>query len=278
MVKHYIPKTLEETLELLFFHDLEIISGGTDLMVQRRSWENTNPRFKDTVNIINIKELNYIKEDNGKILIGATTPMSDILQSDLVPELLRKSIYEVASPALRNLATIAGNIGNASPAGDTLPILYALHAEIKINSKDNEKIVPINKVILGPRKTILNTKEIITEIIIPKHDFTKTSFVKVGGRKADAISKISFTAAVDLEKDIIKDIRFAFGAVGPTVVKISEFEHLLIGKSKSEAIEMLPMIINKYDTYIKPIDDQRSNKVYRKNVAINLLKDFINNL
>ena len=275
MVKHYIPTTLEEALELLDYNHLEIIAGGTDLMVQRRTWANTLPKFKDTINIFNLQELNYIVNEDKFIRIGATTPMSDILTSGFTPELLRKAIYEVASPALRNLATIAGNIGNASPAGDTLPILYTLNAGIKIISKNNERIVPIKEVIIGPRKTILKPNELIAEIIIPKSSFTKTQFTKVGGRKADAISKVSFTAAVHVENNIITDIRFAFGAVGPTVVRNEKLEQKLINKTTKELHDFIPEIIDDYSEIITPIDDQRSNKEYRKQVALNMLLDFL---
>lgn len=275
MVKHFIPNTLKETLELLDKNQLEIIAGGTDLMVQRRAWANTSPHFKNTINIINLNELKYIKEDNGVLQIGSTTSLTDVLQSEFTPEILKKAIEEIASPALRNIATIAGNIGNASPAGDTIPILYLLDAEVVITSLNNERVIPVENVILGPRKTILQPNEIITEIRIPDSTFTNIKFVKVGGRKADAISKLSFTAASFVENDMVKDIRFAFGAVGPTIIRDRNIEAQLQMKSKEEIIKVLPKILEEYSELITPIDDQRSNKKYRKHVALRLLKDYI---
>lgn len=278
MVKHYLPTTLKETLNLLHNNELEIIAGGTDLMVQRRTWANTKPEFKNTINIINLNELKYIKEEGNNIIIGSATSLSDILSSKLTPELLKKSIYEIASPALRNIATIAGNIGNASPAGDTLPILYLLNAQVKIIDLHTELILPIEEVILGPRKTILKKNQLIKEIVIPNPTFTKSTFVKVGGRKADAISKLSFTAGAIIEDNTVKDIRFAFGAVGPTVVRIKELEKRMINNSLTDISDNIQNILDDYSKVIKPIDDQRSNKEYRKQVSLNLLKDFLNNL
>lgn len=278
MVNHYIPETLQETLEILNRETVEIIAGGTDLMVQRRKWADTVPRFDSTINIFSIDELKYIKKVDSNLHIGSVTCLTEILENKYTPLLLKKSIYDIASPALRNVATIAGNIGNASPAGDTLPILYALNASVVLKSLSNERVLPIDEVITGPRKTVIKENELITEIIIPLERFTKIDFKKIGGRKADAISKISFTAAVKLDKDTIKDIRIVFGAVGPVMVRDKSIEARMINISKMELTEKIDRIIDDYSEIINPIDDQRSNKKYRKHVALNLLMDFLLNL
>jgi len=275
MVKHFIPSSLEEALDILNKEKVEIIAGGTDLMVQRRKWANTVPAFEQTMNIINIPELSYIKAVNNKLHIGATTSLTEIMNHKDTPELMKKAIYDIASPALRNIATIAGNIGNASPAGDTLPILYVLNAKIVLVSPQATRTLPIEEVILGPRKTVIKKNELIKEIILPIHDFTSTSFVKVGGRKADAISKVSFTGAVTIEDNIILDIRIAFGAVGPVIVRSTKIENTIIEMSVQQLTESVTHIIEAYNDLITPIDDQRSNKEYRKIVAKNLLKDFL---
>ena len=179
---------------------------------------------------------------------------------------------------MRNIATIAGNIGNASPAGDTLPILYLYDAIIVLESLQGKREIPIQKVITGVRKTTIRDDEMITEIIIPLLPFTKTTFVKVGGRKADAISKLSFTGAVLLEANKINDIRMVFGAVAPTMVRSKEIEAQLIGKTIEQAQELLDDILDLYQELIQPIDDQRSTKTYRKHVSLQLVMDFILNL
>ena len=278
MVRHFIPSSLEEALKILDKEKVEIIAGGTDLMVQRKRWADMVPDFEQTINIINIPELSFIEAKDGKLHIGATTSMTDIMEHPKTPQLLKDAIYDIASPALRNMATIAGNIGNASPAGDTLPILYVMNAKLVLQSLIATRTVPINEVITGPRKTILKPNELIKEIIIPLTDFTTSSFVKVGGRKADAISKVSFTGAVALEGEIVQDIRIAFGAVGPTVIRDKEIETKMIEMNVNQIKDNLDVVLDSYGEIISPIDDQRSNKEYRKHVALNLLMDFLLNL
>lgn len=278
MVKDLIPQSLQEVLEFINENDSKIIAGGTDLMVQRRNWANVPALFdKSLVYIFNLKELKYIEYKDNKLIIGACAAVSDIVLHPNCPKSLKEAIDIMASPALRNLATIAGNIMNASPAGDTLPILYMLDADVKVQSVSNERIIAVKDVIKGPRKTSLNSNEIITEIIIPVKEYTKEVFKKVGGRKADAISKVSMSAVLDIEDDLVTDFRVAFGAVGPTVVRSVELEEKYINISYDKLIKLLPHMIDDYTQIIKPIDDQRSNKDYRKKVALNLLKDFIKN-
>ncbi|QMS84401.1 FAD binding domain-containing protein [Candidatus Xianfuyuplasma coldseepsis] len=278
MVKHYLPTTLEEALSLLDTHSLDIIAGGTDLMVQRRRWANTVPDFEGTMNIMHIPKLQEIDVTNGVMHIGSTVSLTDIYAHPDTPQILHDAIAEIASPALRNLATIAGNIGNASPAGDTLPILYLLDAKIVVQSLHNKRILPIEAVITGPRKTTIQPNEIIVEIQVPLLSFTTHSFVKVGGRKADAISKLSFAAVTTIKHSIISDIRICFGAIAPTVVRSREIEQQLIGLTIPEVHHQLMTIKTQYNALIHPIDDQRSNQHYRRHVAMNLLEDYIQSL
>lgn len=279
MVGYFIPDTLEELLKIIDSNDTKIISGGTDLMVQRRNWAELPAIFeKPPVFIFNIKELNYIHVDGNFMHIGACAPVSDILDHPLTPNLLKESIKVMASPALRNLATLPGNIMNASPAGDTLPILYTLNALVVVRSLETEYMVPMSKIISGPRRTSVKNNEMIKEIIIPLTTFTNEVFVKVGGRKADAISKVNFTGVIQVKDGKVEEFRTAFGAVGPTIIRDREIEdqYQLITVENFRALK--EDIIEDYEALIKPIDDQRSNKEYRKKVAINLLKDFINSI
>lgn len=276
MVKNVIPVSLNEALNLLNERPFKIMAGGTDLMVQRRAWSQTPPEFnEDVLYIFNLEELKYIKEDDGYIVIGSTTPVEDLLYSDLTPNLLKEAIGIMASPALRNMATIAGNIGNASPAGDTLPILYALDAIVVLQSVEGVRELPIEEVITGPRRHVINQNEIIKEIKIPISVFTDSVFEKVGGRQADAISKVSFTGAINIKNNKVLDFRIAFGAVSATILRRKEIESKYLGLTREEIIGKVDEIVEDYDPFIRPIDDQRSNKEYRKTVALNLLRNFV---
>ena len=276
MVKHVIPTSLKEALDYLKDSSYKIMAGGTDLMIQRRAPAGLPPRFEQNVlYLFNLAELRYIKQENGYIHIGAMTPLEDVYQHALTPDLLKQVIFEMASPGIRHMATMAGNIGNASPAGDSLVALYVLNASVKLMSVNETIIVPIKDVITGVRKTIIRPDQLIAEIIIPSETFTKVYWRKVGGRQADAISKVSIAATINMQGESIKDIRIAMGAISPTVIRSFEIEREMHGISASELKYKLPDILEKYQQIIAPIDDQRSSAAYRRRVAINLLKHLI---
>lgn len=276
MVKHIIPNNLREALNFLKEGNTILMGGGTDLMIQKRNTAGTPPRFdKNVLYLANLKELNYIKAVSKDICIGAVTPLETILESKMTPSLLKKVIGEMASPGIRHTATLAGNIANASPAGDGIAVLYALDASLVLVSAHEERTIPIEDFIVGVRKTILKPDELIKEIRIPKDTFTQEKWVKVGGRKADAISKVSFVGAVRIEDHKVQDLRMAFGAIAPTVIRSRKLEKTLQNRHVSEIKAELTNILRHFDTLFSPIDDQRSNKDYRRQVASNLARDFI---
>jgi CO/xanthine dehydrogenase FAD-binding subunit len=279
MVNSYLPLTLEECLEILAKHDVKIVAGGTDMLIQNRSHTSMSIGFKsDVIYISNINELKRIYEDDMFVYIGSCCSLEMIMENELVPSLLRDTILEMASPAIRHTATLAGNIGNASPAGDSLVPLYLLDALVEIRSASSVRRVALIDFIKGVRKIDLSKNELITEVIIPKLKFSDCYFKKVGPRLSDAISKLSFAGAYRLESNIIEDIRFAFGAVNVSVVRRRELEERLIGKTVTKVKEMIDEILVWYDEFIIPIDDQRSNKEYRKNISLKLLRSFIENI
>ncbi|MBU1093708.1 MAG: FAD binding domain-containing protein [Firmicutes bacterium] len=276
MVKHVIPKNLQDALNHLYQGDYHVIAGGTDLMIQKRNSADLPPLFhSNMLYLINLEELKYVMKDEAQIKIGSMTSLETLLHHKDVPELLKEVIKEMASPGIRNMATLAGNIANASPAGDSLVPLYLLDAIVVLASTNQTRYLPIEKVIIGPRKTVIQANELIKEIIIPIPHFTQTSWVKVGGRFADAISKVSFAGAVTVSEGIITDFRIALGAVYMTVIRNRAFEKSYKDLSVEELKNQLPQILTRYQELIKPIDDQRSNKNYRNQVASNLITDFI---
>jgi xanthine dehydrogenase FAD-binding subunit len=279
MVKHIIPKTLTEALEWMNQGAYQVISGGTDWMVQARNWSETLPKAtKGLIFIHELSELNYIKETTEDLLIGATTPMDTLMNSPKVPQVLRDTLLEIAAPGIRHMATLAGNIANASPAADGLCTLVALDATVVIASVNSTRIEHVNDIIVAPKKINLSENELIIEIRIPKSDWSFTAFYKVGGRKADAISKVSLAGSVTYESDRISAWRIAFGAVGPKVVLNPDLDRMMIGKSVRAIKRDAASIVKLYEPFIKPIDDQRSTAAYRKQVALNLIGRFIENM
>lgn len=278
MVNHYLPNNKLEALKILNEHDCYIMAGGTDLMVQKHRSNQILPNFdKDVLYVSNLEELNYIKEDKDNIYIGASTKYVDLLNSSIIPTMLKDVIKEIASPNIRNMATLVGNIANASPAGDSLVPLYVMNAKVKLESLNSNREVNVSDFILGVRKIDRKKEELITEVIIPK---TKLKYMwkKVGSRKAETISKLSFLGAYEISNGVITDLRIAFGSVATTVIRNRQIEQKYIGKDVNYLLERINEILNSYKELLKPIDDHRSSKDYRYKVSINLLEAFIKSL
>ena len=279
MVKAYVPKTLEECLKLLNDFDLKVVAGGTDVLIQNRAPSQLPIGYKkDVCYILQIDELRKIYEDDQYLYIGSAVSLEEIMDSMIVPEILRKTILEMASPAIRHTATLAGNIANASPAGDSLVTLYLLDAEVEIRSMNNLRRMKVSDFITGVRRIELAKDELISKIIIPKFEFDQAYFKKVGPRLSDAISKLAFAGAYKLEGKKITDFRVSFGAINVTVVRDLEIEKKIVSNTVEDIKKMQETIVSWYEKVMNPIDDQRSNKAYRKVVALNLLREFIENL
>ena len=277
MIRHYVPQSLLEALRFLRDSDCYIMSGGTDLMVQKHVSKELLPNFdRDVLYVMGIKELDYIKKDEeGKIHIGATTRFVEIENSPLVPEIYKKVIREIASPNIRNMATMAGNIANASPAGDSIVPLVIDNAEVVLASLKGERVVLVKDFILGVRKTDLKGDEMIKEIIIKPQELTYF-YKKVGSRKAESITKISFMGAYRIENNIIRDLRIAFGSVNVKVSRNLDLE----SRIKGQDIKILDKerMINAFMKLVVPITDQRSTKEYRYKVARNILVKFVDEM
>jgi xanthine dehydrogenase FAD-binding subunit len=279
MVNHVIPKNYEEALRYLFDETYKVIAGGTDLMIQKRGTRETPPKFdSNMLYCFNLDELNYVKKEKNRVHIGSMTPLEVLLNHPDIPEIMKKIIGEMASPAIRNVATLSGNIANASPAGDSLVALYLMNAMIVLESLNGQRILPIEQFIAGPRQTVIAKNEIIKEIVIENTKFTKIQWTKVGGRRADAISKISCLCAVNIKEDKIVDFRIALGAVYKTVVRSKEIESKCIGMKVDDLKTSKETILSLYNDLIQPIDDQRSNQIYRKKVALNIIEKWITDL
>ena len=275
MVK-FVPTSLDEALKFLACHDAYIVAGGSDMMILKRNAAGQLPKFdKDVLYISNLKELHKIYKEGNEIHIGATVTLDEASCSDIVPNILKNCINEVASVNIRHFATLVGNIANASPAGDTIVIDYLLDAKLKLESIDGVRYVKAEDFVLGIRKIDRKPNELITEIIFPKEHFTGKMWYKVGSRKADSISKVSVAGVFNLNEDKVTKFALAFGSVAMTVKRSHELEKEIEGLSVKELEIRSEEFVEKYSKLISPIDDQRSNKEYRLLVAKNITRKFI---
>jgi xanthine dehydrogenase FAD-binding subunit len=269
---------LDQTLSQLNKENCAIIAGGTDVMVMHKSRRGVPPKIpKPIIFIDHLSELKRVYPNGNDLHIGACCTYSELLDDPLIPIPLKKAIKTIAAPAIRNRGTMGGNICNASPAGDTLPLLYVYNAKLSLRSVNGDRIVPISDFILGVRRVQREPNEILAEIILPSvlEQGDHVVFEKVGNRNADAIAKVGFAGYIRINGVVIEDVRFAFGAVGPTMVRSLDIEKKMLGKTIPLTDADIAQVVTAFDKIIKPIDDQRSTALYRKTVALNLLRYFL---
>lgn len=265
---YLVTKTLSEALKMLSKKEKDTfpIAGGTDMLIQIRN-DIISPRT--LIDISNLKELNFIENNKEYLYIGGSVTFNEIIECDLLKQqspLLIKASKLIGSPQIRNVATLAGNIQTASPAGDGLVALYGSDALVVLVSQEGQREIPIEKFIKGPGKTEKRIDEIIKGFKIPRQKWDFQEFFKVGKRNALAISIINGIVKVNFNEDgTIKDTRIVLGAVGPTPIRLERAENLLVGKNCTEkTIEEIKKIISED---ISPISDIRGSSEYRRHIA-----------
>lgn len=279
MVKTYCPKSLAEALEIRKEAVVTPFAGGTDLMVKHQAISGALPDFpKDILFIGDLNELQGIEITEKDFRIGAGVKLSALLEEKQIPDYMIKPIQGMASPSIRNLGTIGGNICNASPAGDTLPLLYALDAMLELASTRGVRWLKISEFIKGPGKTDIEVDEILTQILIPKLGEYKYGYRKIGVRKANAISKLSVFCLAEIEQSTIKDIRIALGSLGPIVIRSREIEEEIVGLEIEKLSGEIDDIVEAYGKIMTPISDVRSTMDYRRDVALGVLSEIIGKL
>ncbi len=268
--------TLDEALEVLSrLDDVKILAGGTDLVIDLKIGRY---KPKNVLDISGIKGLDYIIDEGEIIRIGALTKLQKIVESPVIKAkapVLAKAVNEMASWQVRNVATIGGNLCNASPAADTAPPLYVLNAKLKLVSKRSEREVPVTEFFKGPRKTLLEKGEILKEIIVPVERGSGQAYIKLGRRSAFTLSVVSVATLVKTENNKFTEVRVALNAVAPTPVRAKKTEEFLKGKeiSLSNIEEAAKLVLE----HISPISDVRASAEYRKEMAVVLTRDAIIN-
>lgn len=258
------PNTLTEAFNYLKENKWKITAGGTDILPAVR-----DGRLKKTCLI----DLFYLKENLGKIYldgrflhVGALATHDEIACSKDVCEkipALSQACKGIGSAQIRKRATLGGNLVNASPAADSVPVLLAADASVCLRSKEGERRVLINDFLKGPGKTDLKNDEILTDVLIPCDGRKwQGTYMKVGGRNALVIS----IAGAAILRDASGQFRVACGSVGPTVLRANRVEALFNGEEAS-----LEKVKKALEQDICPIDDVRATGRYRKMVMANVL-------
>ncbi len=272
MKKVLLPRTLCE----LWRHwqdepGAAIYAGGTDLLVQMRNAAVHPPAL---ICLERIAELRGIETEGDGIRIGACATHAQLLESALVQQrlpILAQALAVLGSPPIRNMGTIGGNICTASPAGDTLPPLYALDAEVELCRRDGVKHMALQDFIVSPGQTRIDKGEVLTAIWVPKAEgYNLQHYEKAGQRQALAVSIASLAALLRLSAaGLVEKVRLAWGSVGPTIVTCPAAEEALVGKRLTlETLQQAAALVRQSVT---PISDVRADAAYRRALAGNLL-------
>ncbi len=271
MSRFFLPRSLDELWPILRDHpEAAVYAGGTDLLVKRRAGI-VDPDV--LVCLERIESLEQVREECRGLFLGAGATHESLMTHPRVRSrlpVLARALSVLGSPPIRRMGTLGGNLVTASPAGDTLPPLYGLEAEVEIRSASERLRMPIGDFILGPGQTRLAPGWIVTGVRVPDPaGFTVQGFEKVGRRNALAISLVSMAALLEVDGDRIARARIAWGSVGPRVVRSPEVEELLRnGRRDRETLEAAAGLARKA---VRPIADVRASARYRRLVAGNLL-------
>jgi xanthine dehydrogenase small subunit len=250
------------------------IAGGTDLMVALTGEIGEPP--SSVVDLWAIDALRGIAIDGDALSLGALTTYTDIRRSPLcrehVPALV-EAAATIGAAQIQNRGTLGGNIANASPAGDTLPVLLAADAVIVVGSKRGERSIPANAFWTGYRQTALAHDELILQILIPLVADREIRFRKVGTRRAQSISKVVMAVAwrsgEHAGTGLWRDVRVALGSVAATPIRAAGAEDAL--ESHAPTPETADAAAEALAAELDPIDDVRSTAEYRRIVVARVL-------
>ncbi len=267
---HLKPKTLQEAIALLAQHDgkSKIIAGGTDL-VSRMKEKLITPEY--VIDITYIPGLDKIEYDaKSGLKIGALCPLIDIECSSLVKEkyeAVARAVHTIGSVQVRNLATIGGNLCNASPSADSVPILIGLDATARILGPVGERVIQLKNFFTGPGQTVLNSGEILVGIEVPNPPPRFAAvYMKQSPRRAMDLAVVGVAVVLSLPPDgSLADIRIVLGAVAPTPMRAVKAEALIRGKKLDG--ELIRKAAKVASDEAEPISDIRSSKEYRKDMV-----------
>jgi xanthine dehydrogenase small subunit len=257
------PKSLADALKMLRDEGpLTPLAGCTDLYVALNFGTLKETRF---LNLWGLEELRTIASRGGRLAIGALATYTDLVRSPLVRRrlpMLAAAAREVGGVQIQNRGTIGGNVVNASPAGDTLPVLAAADAIVVLQSADGMRQIPFSAFYTGYRQTVRRSDELVVSLeIAPLRG--RQYFRKVGTRAAQAISKVVMAGVAGTPP------RIALGSVAPTVIRAPQTEAAIAAGAPLETAQRT------LAGELSPIDDIRSTAEYRRRVAVNLLADFL---
>lgn len=260
------PRTVPEACRMLAEHAgrAKLLAGGTDLVIQMHTGRHQPEAI---IYVGRIPELHGIRFDERTgLVVGPLTTMRELELHPVVRErypTLARGAAEVGSVQIRNLATLGGNLCNASPSADTSPSLLSLDARVQITGTSGERTVPVGRFWTGPGQTDLGPDEMVTGILLPTPlPGTRAFYYKLAVRKAMDLAIVGMAVSLVRQNGGCRDVRIALGAVAPTVIRATEAEQLIAAEPRriDEAAQLAMEAT-------RPISDQRASAEYRREMA-----------
>jgi CO/xanthine dehydrogenase FAD-binding subunit len=263
------PTTIEDAVAALSRAPARILAGGTDVL----------PALVDRVldlplvDITRVEGLRGVTLEPDVIRIGARTTWTDLIRADLPPafDALRQAAREVGSCQIQNVATLAGNLCNASPAADGVPPLLVLDASVELASTAGRRTLPLRDFIRGNRRTERRTDELLCAILVPRScEGLRSSFLKLGSRRYLVISIAMAAAALSVGEDgRIEEARIAVGACSAVAQRLTVLEGDLVGVAVGSAPDI---VAARHVEHLTPIDDVRATAAYRRDAAATVVR------
>jgi len=270
VIKNIRPDNYQHLLTLIDQETFYVFAGGTDLMIRKRQWQGAERRFdKPIVYISHLRELQGIREFNDHYEIMACATQTDVAESTILPEYVKEPISKMATPPIRNLATIGGNVVNDASVGDSIPLFFALNAEVVLRSVHGTRQLKMHEFIIGKYKTALAQNEILEKIIVPKEEIDGFHYRKTGLRKASILSKLSVYMLYKGRGKKLEDIRVVVGAVNDIPIRLRTAEKSFL---ENRDVDKL---VDAYRQQMNGKDDKRSTKEYREEITCRLIEYFL---
>ena len=271
--EYLMPGTLDEAISNFRDHtgDAQYIAGGTELMHGIKAGKR---RPQCLISLRHIKELGQITSKGGKLRIGAMVTHRELeLSTSLKRNFdgLIDAVSNIGTVQIRNVATIGGNLCNASPAADSAPPLLVLDSQVMLAGEDESRSLPLEDFFKGVNKTTLTDNELLVEIVVPYPDEGSGSAFMKNIRAGADIAKINCAVLVKRQDEICQTCRVAFGSVAPTPIRIKTVEEYIKGKKVNEAL--IKSAGDMVSQEIKPITDIRSTAEYRRDVSKVIFRD-----
>jgi len=270
------PKTVQEATSMLSQYNGEAkpLAGGTDLFIYMKTRQ-LKPKY--IVNVKKIPEFRGLRSESDGLHIGAATTIRALERSDLIAKqypLLTDVISSFGSVQIRNMATIGGNICNASPGADFAAPLLALGTQLSIVAPSGERKMPLEEFFTGPNLSNLQTDELLVELILPvPKTGTGSAFIKLRRVSMD-LCKVNVAAVLTVKGGVCEEVSIAMGAVAPTPVRAKNAEAMLKGKPLTN--QTIESAASAASVESKPRTSLRSTAEYKREVVRALVKRCLN--